>query len=209
MVRISEDFFSRFFELSKSFLIGVFDDLVHGVDASNASLYLWDPAAGELVLSRESGFPSREGRIARSRDCSRTRITVSIEVFGVPRARIELRGKMGPGRFKRQDAVFASALARYAGRVLESAVNASFARQTLADDVCAEYNYDRIAMRGKIAATVAHQINNPLDGVLRYVNMLLNYQILDEEKQDSLLRIRDGVHRMAEATRSILSAVPR
>jgi len=65
---------------------------------------------------------------------------------------------------------------------------------------------DRMAAIGKVAAKVAHELNNPLDGVLRYAGLArrrLGDQA-DAKALDYLDRIQDGVRRMTGIVRDLL-----
>jgi len=65
---------------------------------------------------------------------------------------------------------------------------------------------DRMAAIGQVAAKVAHELNNPLDGVLRYAGLArrrLGDQA-DAKALDYLDRIQDGVRRMTVIVRDLL-----
>ena len=64
----------------------------------------------------------------------------------------------------------------------------------------------RLASLGKLAGKVAHELNNPLDGILRYVNLSLR---LAEDNREPKLRTyltesRDGLMRMVQIIADLL-----
>jgi signal transduction histidine kinase len=64
--------------------------------------------------------------------------------------------------------------------------------------------HERLAMIGKLAAGVAHELNNPLDGVLRFVNLAVDGLPKDSPQIPYLLEARRGLRRMADIVRDLL-----
>ena len=66
---------------------------------------------------------------------------------------------------------------------------------------------DRMAAMGKVAARVAHELNNPLDGILRYSNLSLRRlnESGDLKVTEYLERIRTGATRMSGIVRDLLA----
>ena len=63
---------------------------------------------------------------------------------------------------------------------------------------------ERLAMIGKLAAGVAHELNNPLDGVLRFVNLAIDGLPKDAQQIPYLFEARRGLRRMADIVHDLL-----
>jgi len=79
----------------------------------------------------------------------------------------------------------------------------------LVDDISARVSIERrlaagerLAAAGTLAAKVAHELNNPLDGVLRFVG--LAERVAGPEASEYLTQARGGLMRMAEIVRGLL-----
>ncbi len=64
---------------------------------------------------------------------------------------------------------------------------------------------EKLATIGKLAGGIAHEFNNPLDGVLRYTNLCLEQVKDDEVVRGYLLEIKHGLNRMVKIVRSLLA----
>ena len=67
-------------------------------------------------------------------------------------------------------------------------------------------NAERLAAVGKHASKVAHELNNPLDGILRYINLAM--RIVEQENlakpKEYLIQCREGLMRMVQIVSELL-----
>lgn len=63
---------------------------------------------------------------------------------------------------------------------------------------------EKYASVGKLAANVVHEINNPLDGVIRYTNIILEKTEDGSITREYLLEIKKGLSRILSTTNSLL-----
>ena len=61
----------------------------------------------------------------------------------------------------------------------------------------------KFASLGKISSGIAHEINNPLDGVIRYTNLCIE-RTKEEKSKEYLADIKSGLGRIASIIRSLL-----
>lgn len=64
---------------------------------------------------------------------------------------------------------------------------------------------DRLATIGKLAGGIAHEFNNPLDGVMRYTNLCLQYVPQEDVAYGYLMEIQQGLRRMANIVKNLLA----
>lgn len=63
---------------------------------------------------------------------------------------------------------------------------------------------ERLAIVGQLAANVAHELNNPLQGIVTYSSLLLEKDICDEPSRKNLEKISIQANRCREIIRSLL-----
>ncbi|MBN1816469.1 MAG: hypothetical protein JW828_03860 [Sedimentisphaerales bacterium] len=70
-----------------------------------------------------------------------------------------------------------------------------------------EEHTHQLAALGRMAGTVAHELNNPLDGILRYLNLAIRVMEQGETEKalEYLRQSRDGLMRMVRITRQLLT----
>ncbi len=64
---------------------------------------------------------------------------------------------------------------------------------------------EKFASIGKLAGGIAHEFNNPLDGVIRYTNLSLEHLKDDDVVRGYLLEVKHGLNRMVNIVRSLLA----
>lgn len=63
---------------------------------------------------------------------------------------------------------------------------------------------EKYASVGKLAANVVHEINNPLDGIIRYTNMIIEKSEEGSVTKEYLLEVKKGLNRILNTTNSLL-----
>ncbi len=64
---------------------------------------------------------------------------------------------------------------------------------------------EKLATIGKLAGGIAHEFNNPLDGVIRYTNLCLEHVNDGDVLRGYLLEIKHGLNRMVNIVKSLLA----
>jgi len=63
---------------------------------------------------------------------------------------------------------------------------------------------ERHAVIGKLAARVAHELNNPLDGILRFINLSIALKGAEDPTREYLTECKKGLERMVGIVSSLL-----
>ncbi|MDD5565775.1 MAG: ATP-binding protein [Candidatus Omnitrophica bacterium] len=136
----------------------------------------------------------------------RTKSFMSVPLFG-PHGLIGLMNiadKSTGDSFTEKDLECANALCRYACVIADNLQQ--FEKLKKEREELNEHKrlLEKYASVGKLAAGVVHEVNNPLDGIIRYTNILLNHINNDSIAKEYLLEIKKGLNRIARTTRSLL-----
>lgn len=212
----------------KEFLNNTLREIMVLINAEGGSLFIFNPKEDELILnsfynSRNlliNGLRKRAGEGVTGtvlniktpilvKDINRdlrfqrngfnhykTDSFISIPLFS-PQGLIgliNLTDKSTGEPFSEKDLEITVTISRYACEVIDAFKNYTGRKQEL----------EKYANVGKLAAGIVHEINNPLDGVIRYTNILLEQTEEASATKDYLLEIKKGLKRIANITKSLL-----
>lgn len=117
---------------------------------------------------------------------------------------INLTDKSSNEQFSEKDLEFAITISRYACLVIDGLYKCIGLRQEKETLDKQKSLLEKYASVGKLAAGVVHEINNPLDGVIRYTNILLGQIEHSSIAREYLLEVKKGLNRIANITKSLL-----
>ncbi|MCX5702888.1 MAG: ATP-binding protein, partial [Candidatus Omnitrophica bacterium] len=136
----------------------------------------------------------------------RTSSFISIPLFSSKglMAVINIADKSNGQPFSEKDLNIASLICRYACLNVDNTIcylELKEQKDTLEKQKMALEKYASV---GKLAAGVVHEVNNPLDGIIRYANILLNELEQNSLAHEYLMEIKRGLNRIANITKSLL-----
>lgn len=131
-------------------------------------------------------------------------ISIPLYLNSNPVGLINICDKSTSELFSERDLAFANCLCRYALVIIEQQMEFSRIRQLNQTNNLNRSVLQKYASVGKMASEIVHSINNPLDGVMRFANML-HMQLQDQpHARDYLSDIKKGLLRIHNITNSLL-----
>lgn len=136
----------------------------------------------------------------------RTKSFISVPIFNSKEllGLINLADKATGESFSKDDLSAAVAIAKYACLSLDALHSYSELRKETEALRAQSAHLEKYASVGKLAGGIVHEVNNPLDGIIRYTNMLLNQTDDNTTARGYLLEIKKGLERIAHITKSLL-----
>ena len=156
------------------------------------------------ILVKDIGRDVRFQRNGFSHYRTNSFISVPLFIAGDFIGLINVADKTTGEPFSEKDLTFVTAIAKYASHSVEVMLNWGELKQEKDALDAQKSQLEKYATVGKLAAGVVHEVNNPLDGVIRYTNMLLNQIDSNSVAHEYLSEIKKGLNRIANTTKSLI-----
>ncbi|MFH0940428.1 MAG: ATP-binding protein [Candidatus Omnitrophota bacterium] len=124
---------------------------------------------------------------------------------------INISDKVSGEMFTEDDFNLACLFAQLASRMVENQITLAKLREENEllkkekAEIKEEHGFlEKFASMGKLAGGIVHEINNPLDAVMRYTNMIIEKDLDPSVAREYLNEIKVGLTRILKITRSLL-----
>jgi len=136
----------------------------------------------------------------------RTNSFISIPLFSSKGTMgvINIVDKSNGQPFSEKDLTLASVISKYACLAVDNLISYVELKREKEALEKQKSILEKYASVGKLAAGVVHEVNNPLDGIIRYANILLNEMEGDSLAREYMLEIKKGLNRITDITKSLL-----
>jgi len=136
----------------------------------------------------------------------RTKSFVSVPLFSPkgPIGVINIADKRNGEPFDESDLSTANSICKYACLAVDRLITYARLKQEKEISDKQKILLEKYASVGKLAGGIVHEINNPLDGVIRYTNLLLEQPENNTVTHEYLIEIKKGLTRIADITKSLL-----
>jgi signal transduction histidine kinase len=132
-------------------------------------------------------------------------MSIPLFVSGNPLGIINVGDKADKQPFSEKDLDFAVTLAKYACRLIENLLGSSKIRLENEKLFQEKSLLEKYAAVGKMASAIVHEISNPLDGVIRFANMLSEQIEQNPRANGYLLGIKTGLNMIRDITTTLLN----
>ncbi|MCM8812434.1 MAG: GAF domain-containing sensor histidine kinase [Candidatus Omnitrophica bacterium] len=216
----------------QGFLQALIGHCLDTVEGDTGSILLFDRAAGNYVVrvargpdaaavvgARVGAGEGIAGRVAQSgrpllvedirghvgfaprpsteRYRGRSFICMPVDAQGQTAAVINVTGKKDNRPFSQQDMQFLKGVAAALAQTIETAWHAEHVERQLD-------SFKNSTAVTRFTSAIAHELNNPLDGIIRYVQLSLRQAADGTPLKEYLLEAQSGLRRMAVTLRSML-----
>ncbi|MBN2121197.1 MAG: GAF domain-containing sensor histidine kinase [Candidatus Omnitrophica bacterium] len=165
-----------------------------------------------LLVKNIDREPSLKAKTNGGRYKSKSFLSVPLEASGNLIGVVNLNDKSKDLPFSDKDLNTVSIICKYLGSALSSLMMYLETQKQINEDLSKELvdskkdidRYKKFSSLGKFVGGLVHEINNPLDGVIRYINLSLDSAQDDTVLREYLLEAKKGMTRIAKFVRSLL-----
>ena len=165
-----------------------------------------------LLVENIDDEPSLKFRPQLKKYQDKSFLSIPLEFSGEIIGVVNVNDKVTGTSFDGKDLHTVSTICKYLGVTLHSFIIYLEAQKKLNEELSKELGHLRkshdthkkLSSLGKFVGGVVHELNNPLDGVIRYINLSLNSIEENSVSKEYLLEAKKGLNRIAKFVRSLL-----
>jgi PAS domain S-box-containing protein len=167
----------------------------------------WVGRHGENLLANDVRAESRYVNFFPDLIPTQSELSVSIQVDGEVLGVLDVQSPLLDA-FDENDVIVIETLADQVAVAIENARLYEAVQQELVERKQMEQyllRTERLAAMGRMAAGLAHEINNPLQAIRSNLELALDFGLEPEEREEYLYIVRQDIERLAEITRRVRS----